>query len=198
VFLRTTFCCFGKTCNAVLDLVFHWELVFHRLFGLRKSVEKIYFHYGKKRSYYKELKMPRKLNFQQLFFSKKENDNKCKNCFRCRISLSRYASTLAQYCWLCELRTPPWSLFADGSVDSLLAIGRANMQVVVVAEVEAVTRMPVTDWPKQQMLQDGYPHTLVCSASDMKQYAWPASAGSAELQLLLFPSVSEWWHGTSL
>jgi hypothetical protein len=37
-----------------------------------------------------------------------------------------------------------------------------------VAEVEAVAKMPVTDWPKQQMLQDGYPHTLVCRASDMK------------------------------
>ena len=45
------------------------------------------------------------------------------------------------------------------------------MQVVVVAEVEAVARMLVTDWPKQQTLQDGYPHTLVCRASDMKQYA---------------------------
>jgi hypothetical protein len=29
---------------------------------------------------------------------KKENDNECKNCFRGRISLSRYASILAQYC----------------------------------------------------------------------------------------------------
>jgi hypothetical protein len=40
-----------------------------------------------------------------------------------------------------------------------------------VAGVEAVARMPVTDWPKQQTLQDGYLHTLVCRASDMKQYA---------------------------
>jgi hypothetical protein len=28
--------------------------------------------------------------------------------------------------------------------------------------------------------------------SDTKQYAWPTSAGSTELQLLLFPFVSEW------
>jgi hypothetical protein len=29
----------------------------------------------------------KKLGFQQLFLSKKENDNECKNCFRGRISL---------------------------------------------------------------------------------------------------------------
>jgi hypothetical protein len=78
-----------------------------------------------------------------LFLIKKENGNKCKNCFRSRISLSRYASILAQYCWLYELRTPPWSLIADGFVGSLLAAGFMNTQVVVVAEVEAVTMMPV-------------------------------------------------------
>jgi hypothetical protein len=44
------------------------------------------------------LKTTRKLGFQQLFLSKKENDNECKNCFRGRISLNRYASILAQYC----------------------------------------------------------------------------------------------------
>jgi hypothetical protein len=80
-----------------------------------------------------------------LFLIKKENDNESKNCFRGRISLNRYASILAQYCWLYELRTPPWSLAADGSVGSLLAAGLMNMQVVVVAEVEAVARMPVAD-----------------------------------------------------
>ena len=41
--------------------------------------------------------------------------------------------------------TVAWSLSADGSVDSLLAVGRVNMQVVVVAEVEAVARMLVAD-----------------------------------------------------
>jgi hypothetical protein len=37
--------------------------------------------------------------------------------------------------------------------------------------VEDVARMPVTDKPKQQTLQDGYPHTLVCRVSDTKHYA---------------------------
>jgi hypothetical protein len=78
-----------------------------------------------------------------LFLSKKENDNECKNCFRGRISLNRYASILAQYCWLCELRTPPWNLAVGGSVGSLLAADLMDMQVVVVAEVEVVAKMPV-------------------------------------------------------
>jgi hypothetical protein len=41
----------------------------------------------------------------------------------------------------------------------------------VVAEVEVVARMPVADWPKQQTLQDGFPHTPVCRVSDTKHYA---------------------------
>jgi hypothetical protein len=45
------------------------------------------------------------------------------------------------------------------------------MQVVLVVEVEAVAKMPVVGLPKQQKLQDGYPHTLVCMVSDMKQCA---------------------------
>jgi hypothetical protein len=80
-----------------------------------------------------------------LFLIEKENYNECKNCFRGRISLNRYASILAQYCWLCELRTPPWNLAADGSVGSLLAAGFVNIQAVVVAEVGAVAKMPVAD-----------------------------------------------------
>jgi hypothetical protein len=80
-----------------------------------------------------------------LFLSKKGNGNECKNCFRGRISLNRYASILAQYYWLCELRTPPWNLTADGYVGSLLAAGLVNIQVVVVEEVGAVARMPVVD-----------------------------------------------------
>jgi hypothetical protein len=63
--------------------------------------------------------------------------------FQGRISLSRYVSILAQYCWLCELRTPPWSLAADECAGSLLAAGLGNMQVIVVVEVEAVAKMPV-------------------------------------------------------
>jgi hypothetical protein len=37
--------------------------------------------------------------------------------------------------------------------------------------VEAVAKMHVAGYPKQQKLQDGYPHTLVCRVSDTKQYA---------------------------
>ena len=73
-------------------------------------------------------------------------------------------------------------------IGSLLAAGL----VVAVVEAEVVARKPEADSPKQQKLQGDCLHTLVCRVSDMKQYARPASAGSAELQLLLFPSVSEW------
>jgi hypothetical protein len=41
--------------------------------------------------------MTKELGFQQLFLIKKENDNECKNYFRGRISLSRYALILARY-----------------------------------------------------------------------------------------------------
>jgi hypothetical protein len=44
---------------------------------------------------------------------------------------------------MCELRTPPWNLADDEFVGSLLAAGLMNMQVVVVAEVEVVAKMPV-------------------------------------------------------
>jgi hypothetical protein len=37
--------------------------------------------------------------------------------------------------------------------------------------VEAVAKMPEVDLPKQQKLQDGYPHTLECMVSGTKQYA---------------------------
>ena len=52
---------------------------------------------------------------------------------------------LAQSTVLCQNRTPPCNLAADGSVGSLLSAGLVNMHVVVVAEVEAVARMPVAD-----------------------------------------------------
>jgi hypothetical protein len=80
---------------------------------------------------------------RELFFSKKESDDECKNCCRSRISLNRYASILAQYYWLCELWTPPWNPAAEGYAGSLLVVGLVNMQVVVVVEVEAVAKMPV-------------------------------------------------------
>jgi hypothetical protein len=62
--------------------------------------------------------------------------------------------TLAQYCWLCELRIPPWDLAADESDGSLLAVDLVNRQVVAAAEVEVVAKKPVADYPKQQKLQD--------------------------------------------
>jgi hypothetical protein len=145
-----------------------------------------------------EIENNKELGFRWLLLFEKENDDKCKNCSKGRISLSRYASILAQYCWLCELRTPPRSLAAGENVGSLLAVGLGSMRVALVVEVEAVAKMAVVGLLKQQKLQDGYPHTLVCMVNDMKQYAWLASADSVGLQLLLSPSVSGWWHGTSL
>jgi photosystem II stability/assembly factor-like uncharacterized protein len=104
-------------------------------------------------------------------YLKKVNDNKCKNCFRDRISPSRCASILAQYCWLCELRTAPWSLVAGECAGSLLATGLGDKQVALVVEVEDVAKMPEVGLPKQQKLQDGYAHTLECTVSGTKQYA---------------------------
>jgi hypothetical protein len=62
----------------------------------------------------------------------------------------------------------------------------------VVAEAGVVARKPMNDYPKRQKLQDDCSHTLVCKESDTKQCVRPASAGSIELRLLLFPFVSEW------
>jgi hypothetical protein len=45
------------------------------------------------------------------------------------------------------------------------------MRVVLVVVVEAVAKMPVVGLPKQQKLQNGFPHTLVCMVSDTKQCA---------------------------
>jgi hypothetical protein len=60
----------------------------------------------------------------------------------------------------------------------------------LVVEVEAVAKMHEVGLPKQQKLQDGYPHTLECTVSGTKQYAQLALAGSVGLQLLLSLSVS--------
>jgi hypothetical protein len=114
-----------------------------------------------------EIENDKHLGFQWLFLIKKKNDNECKNYFRSRISSSRCASTLAQYCWLCELQTPLWSLVADECAGSLLAAGL----VVLVVEVEDVAKMPKVGLPKQHKLQDGYPDTLECTVSGTKQYA---------------------------
>jgi hypothetical protein len=95
---------------------------------------------------------------------------------------------LAQYYWLCELRTLLWSPVGDGYADSLLAAGL----VALVVAVEVVAKMPEVGLSKQQKLQGGCLHTLECKANGTKQYAWLASAGSVGLQLLLSPFVSGW------
>jgi hypothetical protein len=52
-----------------------------------------------------------------------------------------------------------------------------------VVAVGARAKKPVSDLPKQQKLQVGCPHILVCRESGMKQYVGLASADSAELLL---------------
>jgi hypothetical protein len=115
-----------------------------------------------------------------------------KNCCRGRIFVSKCASTLAQCYWLCELRTPLWSPYEGECADSLLA---AALAALVVA-VEAVAKMLGVDLPKQQKLQSDCLHILECKANGTKQCAWPASAESVVLQLLLCPFASGWWRGT--
>jgi hypothetical protein len=41
----------------------------------------------------------------------------------------------------------------------------------LVVEVGAIAKTLEVGLPKQQKLQDGYPHILECTVSDMKQYA---------------------------
>jgi hypothetical protein len=110
-----------------------------------------------------------------------------------RIFVNKCASTLARCYWLCELRTPLWSPSECECADSLLAVVLAALVVVV----EAVAKMLGVDLPKQQKLQGDCLHILECKANGTKQYAWPASADSVVLQLLLSPFASGWWHGTS-
>jgi hypothetical protein len=42
----------------------------------------------------------------------------------------------------------------------------------LVVEVEAVAKMSEIGLSKQQKLQNGYPHTLECTVSGTKQYAY--------------------------
>jgi hypothetical protein len=53
----------------------------------------------------------------------------------------------------------------------------------VVAAVGAEAKKLVNGLPKQQKLQVGWPHILVCKESGTKQYVKPASADFAELLL---------------
>jgi hypothetical protein len=61
----------------------------------------------------------------------------------------------------------------------------------VVVAVGAEAKKLVNGLPKQQKLQVGFPHILVCKESGTKQYAKPASADSAELLLQQSPFASE-------
>jgi hypothetical protein len=74
-----------------------------------------------------------------------------------------------------------------GYTGSLLAAGLAATEV----EAEAVARKLEAGLPKQQKLQDDYPHILGCRANDTKLYAGPASAEPVVLLLQLFPFASE-------
>jgi hypothetical protein len=58
--------------------------------------------------------------------------------------------------------------------------------------VGAEAKRLVNGLPKQQKLQVGFPHILVCKESGTKQCVKPASADSAELLLRQSPFVSEY------
>jgi hypothetical protein len=62
--------------------------------------------------------------------------------------------------------------------------------MVVVVGAEA--RKLVNGLPKQQKLQVGCPHILVCRESGTKQYVGPASANSAGLLLRRSLFAFEW------
>jgi hypothetical protein len=61
---------------------------------------------------------------------------------------------------------------------------------VVVVGAEA--KKPVNGLPKQEKLQVGCPHILVCKGNDTKQYVGLTSADSAELLLRQSPFASGW------
>jgi hypothetical protein len=58
--------------------------VLQQFFGLRKSVERIYFAITRTKLLQK-IENVKRLGFQQLFLIKKENDDECKDCFKGRI-----------------------------------------------------------------------------------------------------------------
>jgi hypothetical protein len=61
-----------------------------------------------------------------------------------------------------------------------------------VVAVGAEAKKPVNGFPKQQKLQVGCPHILVCRENDTKQYVGLASADSAELLLWQSLFASGW------
>jgi hypothetical protein len=66
---------------------------------------------------------------------------------------------------------PKVSLLVIVCAGSLLAAGLGDKRVALVVEVGVVAKMLEVGLPKQQKLQDGYPHTLECMVSGTKQYA---------------------------
>jgi hypothetical protein len=78
------------------------------------------------------------------------------NCCWGRIFVNKCASTLAQCCWLCKLRTPLWTPSEDDCADSLLAVVLAGSAVAV----EVAAKMLGVGSPKQQKLQGGCLHIL--------------------------------------
>ena len=74
-----------------------------------------------------------------------------------------------QYC--SKLRSVWFHFSAGDCADSLLAAGPGDKRVALVVEVGAIAKLPEVGLPKQQKLQDGYPHTLECMVSGTKQYA---------------------------
>jgi hypothetical protein len=56
-----------------------------------------------------------------------------------------------------------------------------------VVEVEAIAKMPEVGLPKQQKLQNGYPHTLVCTVNDMKQYCRRFETGGSRSRRVSVP-----------
>jgi hypothetical protein len=76
-------------------------------------------------------------------------------------------------------------------VDALLAAGFRSEWVVMVVVMGAGRRKLESDLPKRQKPKVvGCLHTLVYRGNSMKQYAKPASADSAALQLRQSPFAS--------
>jgi hypothetical protein len=96
--------------------------------------------------------------------------------------LSKYVSTQAQCCLLCELQTLH-VCYVVAALGSALLAADCESKLAVVAEPMQLE----SDLPKQLMLWvAGCPHTRECMKNSMKQYAGPASADSVALRLQLF------------
>jgi hypothetical protein len=131
-------------------------------------------------------------------FTRKYKGKKSKNILnggavwpKCYDTFNRYALTRAQYCWLCELRTPPKGHVVAEPDDALLAVDYDSGQAPTVVVVATERRKLENDLPKQQKSWAvDCPHTPGYMESSTKQYVRPALAGSAVLRLQRFPSTS--------